>query len=210
MHHAFTIRALLKQLPVRIETAVAYGDRLLLGTATGALLVYQVSEADRDRVPTLTLVETKKSFARKAVEQLGVIKEAGVLVCLADGMVTLYDLHTLANATPLTNTRGAHIIALHTGVDHIDGIPTLVSKLATYGKRKVVVLEWRDAEFYKSFEFSAAEKIVAMQFSAPGLLVLSTAREFLTLQLPRGQWDDLFPADTASLRTVAGGMAVGH
>ncbi|KAJ2346053.1 Vacuolar morphogenesis protein 6, partial [Coemansia sp. RSA 2618] len=209
MHHAFTIRALLKQLPVRIESAVAYGDRLLLGTATGALLVYQVSDADRDRVPTLTLVETKKSFARKAVEQLGVIKEAGVLVSLADGMVTLYDLHTLASPTPLGNTRGAHIVALHTGVDHIDGIPTLVSKLATYGKRKVAVFEWRDAEFYKSFEYSAAEKIVAMQFSAPGLLVLSTAREFLTLQLPRGQWDDLFPADTASLRTVAGGMALG-
>ncbi|KAJ2312385.1 Vacuolar morphogenesis protein 6 [Coemansia sp. RSA 2705] len=210
MHHAFTIRALLKQLPVRVESATAYGDRLLLGTATGALLIYHVAETGRDKPPTLTLLETRKSFARRAVEQLGVIKEAGVLVCLADGMVTLYDLHTLSSATPLTNTRGAHIIALHTGVDHIDGIPTLVSKLATYGKRKVVVLEWRDAEFYKSFDYSAAEKIVAMQFAAPGLLVLSTAREFLTLQLPRGQWDDLFPADTASLRTVAGGMAVGR
>ncbi|KAJ2452840.1 Vacuolar morphogenesis protein 6 [Coemansia sp. RSA 2336] len=208
MHHAFTIRALLKQLPVRIESAVAYSDRLLLGTATGALLIYQISEAAPDKVPAVTLVETKKTFARRAIEYLGVIKEAGVLVCLADGLVTLYDLHTLSNATPLGNTRGAHIIALHTGVDHIDGIPTLVSKLATYGKRKVVVLEWRDAEFYKSFDYSAAEKIVAMQFSAPGLLVLSTAREFLTLQLPRGQWDDLFPADTASLRTVAGGMSI--
>ncbi|KAJ1742807.1 Vacuolar morphogenesis protein 6 [Coemansia sp. RSA 989] len=210
MHHAFTIRALLKQLPVRIESAVAYSDRLLLGTATGALLIYQISEVAPDKVPTVTLVETRKTFARKAIEYLGVIKEAGVLVCLADGLVTLYDLHTLSNATPLGNTRGAHIIALHTGVDHIDGIPTLVSKLATYGKRKVVVLEWRDAEFYKSFDYSAAEKIVAMQFSAPGLLVLSTAREFLTLQLPRGQWDDLFPADTASLRTVAGGMSISH
>ncbi|KAJ2850749.1 Vacuolar morphogenesis protein 6 [Coemansia brasiliensis] len=210
MHHAFTIRALLKQLPVRIESAVAYSDRLLLGTATGALLIYQISETAPDKVPSVTLVETKKTFARKAIEYLGVIKEAGVLVCLAEGLVTLYDLHTLSNATPLGNTRGAHIIALHTGVDHIDGIPTLVSKLATYGKRKVVVLEWRDAEFYKSFEYSAAEKIVAMQFSAPGLLVLSTAREFLTLQLPRGQWDDLFPADTASLRTVAGGMSISH
>ncbi|KAJ2806051.1 Vacuolar morphogenesis protein 6 [Coemansia guatemalensis] len=209
MHHAFTARALLKQLPVRIESAAAYGDRLLLGTATGALLVYQVSEASADRPAAVTLIETKKAFARRSVEQLGVIKEAGVLVCLADGLVTLHDLHTLSSATPLNNTKGAHVLALHTGVDHIDGIPTLVSKLAVYAKRKVVVLEWRDAEFYKSFEYASAEKIVAMQFSAPGLLVLSTAREFLTLQLPRGQWDDLFPADTASLRTVAGGIAAG-
>ncbi|PIA15669.1 hypothetical protein COEREDRAFT_81806 [Coemansia reversa NRRL 1564] len=209
MHHAFTARALLKQLPVRIESAAAYGDRLLLGTATGALLVYQVSEASADRPAAVTLLETKKAFARKSVEQLGVIKEAGVLVCLADGLVTLHDLHTLSSATPLNNTKGAHVLALHTGVDHIDSIPTLVSKLAVYAKRKVVVLEWRDAEFYKSFEYASTEKIVAMQFSAPGLLVLSTAREFLTLQLPRGQWDDLFPADTASLRTVAGGIAVG-
>ncbi|KAJ1833759.1 Vacuolar morphogenesis protein 6, partial [Coemansia sp. RSA 2711] len=89
MHHAFTIRALLKQLPVRVESATAYGDRLLLGTATGALLIYHVAETGRDKPPTLTLLETRKSFARRAVEQLGVIKEAGVLVCLADGMVTL-------------------------------------------------------------------------------------------------------------------------
>ncbi|KAJ1733265.1 Vacuolar morphogenesis protein 6, partial [Coemansia biformis] len=209
MHHAFTARAILRQLPVRIEAAVAYSDRLLLGTATGVLLVYQVTEPARGKLPTVTLVETKRAFARRAVEQLGVIKEAGVLVCLADGLVTLYDLHTLSNATPLNNTKGAHVLALHTGIDHIDGIPTLSSKLAVYAKRKVVVLEWRDSEFYKSYEYPAAEKIVALHFAAPGLLVLSTAREFLTLQLPRGQWDDLFPADTASLRTVAGGMPAG-
>ncbi|KAJ2805084.1 Vacuolar morphogenesis protein 6 [Coemansia helicoidea] len=206
MHHAFTAHALLRQLPVRIESAVAYGDRLLVGTATGALLVYQAAEAARGQLPAVTLVETKRAFARRAVEQLGVIKEAGVLVCLADGLVTLFDLHTLSNATPLNNTRGAHVLALHTGVEHIDGIPTLSSKLAVYAKRKVVVLEWRDSEFYKSFEYPAADRIVAMHFAAPGLLVLATAREFLTLQLPRGQWDELFPADAASLRTVAGGL----
>ncbi|KAJ2782139.1 Vacuolar morphogenesis protein 6 [Coemansia javaensis] len=206
MHDAFAARAILRQLPVRIESAVAYGDRLLLGTATGALLVYQVADAARDRPPAVTLVETKRAFARRAVEQLGVIKEAGVLVCLADGLVTLYDLHTLSSATPLANTKGAHVMALHTGVDHTDGIPTLSSKLAVYAKRRVVVLEWRDSEFYKSFEHPAADRIVAMHFAAPGLLVLATAREFLTLQLPRGQWDDLFPADSASLRTVVGAM----
>ncbi|KAI9500281.1 hypothetical protein BX070DRAFT_230506 [Coemansia spiralis] len=209
MRNAFTVRAVLKQLPVRIESATAYGDRLLLGTATGALLVYRVTEPTGDKLPTLSLVDTKKAFARKAVEQLGVIKEAGVLVCLADNLVTLYDLHSFSNATPLNNTKGANIIAIHTGVEEIDGIPTLVSKLAVHAKRKIVVLEWRNAEFYKNFEYLAAEKITSMQFASPGLLTLSTARDFLSLQLPRGQWDDLFPADTSSLRTLAGGFGAG-
>ncbi|KAJ1891571.1 Vacuolar morphogenesis protein 6 [Kickxella alabastrina] len=205
MHNAFEIRAVLKQLPVRIESAAAYSDRLLLGTANGALLVYRVAEPVSDKQqPQVTLLETKKAFARRSIEHLSVIKEAGVLVCLADGLVTLYDLHSLSNATPLGNTKGASIVAVHTAVDHIDGIPTLVSKLAVHAKRKVVVLEWRDAEFYKSFEYSAADKITAMQFASLNLLTLATAREFLTLHLPRGQWDDLFPADAASLRTVAG------
>ncbi|KAJ1817294.1 Vacuolar morphogenesis protein 6, partial [Coemansia sp. RSA 2598] len=205
MHNAFNILPLLKQLPVRIESAAAYSDRLLLGTASGALLVYRITDAVGDRQqPQVTLLETKKAFSRRAIEHLSVIKEAGVLVCLADGLVTLYDLHTLSNATPLTNSKGASVVAVYTAVDHIDGIPTLVSKLAVHAKRKVVVLEWRDAEFYKSFEYPAADKITAMQFASPNLLALATAREFLTLQLPRGQWDDLFPADTASLRTVAG------
>ncbi|KAJ1823403.1 Vacuolar morphogenesis protein 6 [Coemansia sp. RSA 2675] len=205
MHNAFDIRAVLRQLPVRIESAVAYSDRLLLGTATGALLMYRVVEPTKDRPLSISLVETKKAFARKALEHLDVIKEAGVLVCLADGLVTLYDLHSLSGATPLSNTRGANLVAVHTAVDHIDGIPTLVSKLAVHAKRKLVVLEWRDAEFYKSLEYSAAEKITAMQFASANLLVVSTAREFLTLQLAQNQWDDLFPADTASLRTVAAG-----
>ncbi|KAJ2752988.1 Vacuolar morphogenesis protein 6, partial [Coemansia sp. BCRC 34490] len=205
MRNAFTVRAVLKQLPVRVESAAAYGDRLLLGTANGALLVYQVAEPAGDKLPTLQLVDTKKSFARRAIEYLGVVKEAGVLVCLADYLVTLYDLHTLSNATPLNNTKGAHIVATHTAVDQVDGIPTLVSKVAVYGKRRIVVLEWRNAEFYKTFEFTSPEKIIAMQFAASGLLTLSTAREFLTLQIPLGQWDDLFPADTSSLRTLAGG-----
>ncbi|KAJ2744641.1 Vacuolar morphogenesis protein 6 [Coemansia sp. BCRC 34301] len=205
MHNAFEIRAVLRQLPVRIESAVAYSDRLLLGTATGALLMYRVVEPTKERALSISLIETKKAFARKAIEHLDVIKEAGVLVCLADGMVTLYDLHSLSGATPLNNTKGANLIAVHTAVDHIDGIPTLVSKLAIHAKRKLVVLEWRDAEFYKSLEYTAAERITAMQFASASLLVLSTAREFLTLQLAQNQWDDLFPADTASLRTVAAG-----
>ncbi|KAJ2095293.1 Vacuolar morphogenesis protein 6, partial [Coemansia sp. S142-1] len=212
MHNAFDIRAVLRQLPVRIESAVAYSDRLLLGTATGALLMYRVVEPTKDRPLNISLMETKKAFARKAIEHLDVIKEAGVLVCLADGLVTLYDLHSLSGATPLNNTRGANLVAVHTAVDYIDGIPTLVSKLAVHAKRKLVVLEWRDAEFYKPLEYSAAEKITAMQFASASLLVVSTAREFLTLQLSQNQWDDLFPADTASLRTVAAGSlsAVGN
>ncbi|KAJ2895856.1 Vacuolar morphogenesis protein 6, partial [Coemansia aciculifera] len=205
MHIAFDIHAVLRQLPVRIESAVAYSDRLLLGTATGALLMYRVVEPTKDRALSISLMETKKAFARKAIEHLDVIKEAGVLVCLADGMVTLYDLHSLGGATPLSNTKGANLVATHTAVDHIDGIPTLVSKLAIHAKRKLVVLEWRDAEFYKTLEYTAAERITAMQFASASILVLSTAREFLTLQLSQNQWDDLFPADTASLRTVAAG-----
>ncbi|KAJ2004175.1 Vacuolar morphogenesis protein 6 [Coemansia thaxteri] len=205
MHNAFDIRAVLRQLPVRIESAAAYSDRLLLGTSTGALLMYRVVEPTKDRPLSISLTETKKAFARKAIEHLDVVKEAGVLVCLADGLVTLYDLHSFSSATPLTNTKGANLVAVHTAVDHIDNIPTLVSKLAVHAKRKLVVLEWRDAEFYKSHEYSAADKITAMQFASANLLVLSTAREFLTLQLPQGQWDDLFPADTASMRTIAVG-----
>ncbi|KAJ1951827.1 Vacuolar morphogenesis protein 6 [Linderina pennispora] len=209
MHIAFGVRPVLKQLPVRIECAATYGDRLLLGTSTGALLVYRITEPTPTRALSVTLLDTKKAFARRAVEQLEVIKEANVLVCLSDSLVTLYDLQTLSDTTPLNNTKGASLVAVHTSVDHIDGIPTLVSKLAVHAKRRVLVFEWRDAEFYKSFEYSAAERIIAMQFCASNLLALSSAKEFLTLQLPEGQWDDLFPADTSSLRTLAGGLMGG-
>ncbi|KAJ1661036.1 Vacuolar morphogenesis protein 6 [Dispira simplex] len=158
MHDAFAVIPVVEQLPLRVESILAHGDRLLVGTDTGVLLVYSVKElpcnaanlnlptaiaTDGDGPPdtltnsdgqpstdtqsrytqslkgqvTLELVECKKGFARRAVEQLEVIKEAGLLVVLSDAYVHLFDLATYQPNTTLQNTRGASVLSVHTGIE---------------------------------------------------------------------------------------------
>ena len=69
------------------------GDKLLVGTASGTLRIYQVQEPNGMRCSITTLTEdelevaatlskTVEKFARK-IEQIAIIKEVGILVVLA-------------------------------------------------------------------------------------------------------------------------------
>ena len=85
-------------------TVFMIGDRLLIGTGVGQLLVYDTKEplckcslcwiayislirhvivADDNQVPEVTLVQTIKQFSKKPIEQLDIIKEIDVLVSLS-------------------------------------------------------------------------------------------------------------------------------
>lgn len=61
-------------------------------------------------------VQVSERFSRRAIEQLGVIKETNTLVSLSDGYVSLHDLSTLGPQMQLTQTRGALTFAIDTSV----------------------------------------------------------------------------------------------
>ncbi|KAJ1921015.1 Vacuolar morphogenesis protein 6 [Mycoemilia scoparia] len=180
MHDAFQLVPVLEQLPVQVESIVVTEDGV-----------------------SVRLIDTKKSFANQAIRQLEVIREAGLLVSLAEDVVTLYSLQTYTQKMLLKSTKGAQMMTVYTGVDHVDGIPVIVSKLAVIVKKKLIVFEWRDAQFTDNKEFPLNEKIRSFQFSTSNMLILSTTKEFMCLQLSRGQWIDLLAADAASLRSMA-------
>ncbi|KAH0414436.1 hypothetical protein KCU90_g15694, partial [Aureobasidium melanogenum] len=76
----------------KIESVLAYGDRLLVGLSTGTLRIYrvnEVAEAGQDATPSKTravdLVREEEKFSRRAIQQLAIIKEANILVSLSDG-----------------------------------------------------------------------------------------------------------------------------
>lgn len=101
---------------------------------------------DPEAAPKATLLETKKSFSRRAVDQLGFIRESNSLVALSgketprahpppssppsdltslrlffssfssDQTISFYDSSTLTLLTTLTQTRGAQTFAIHTSV----------------------------------------------------------------------------------------------
>ncbi|KAJ5414723.1 hypothetical protein N7509_001350 [Penicillium cosmopolitanum] len=125
MLSAFTARALVDLKPrdrSRIDSVLAYGDRILAGLNNGTLRIYRVTDTLNEENPDgndnepaggsgsaeggskTELLRELDKFARYKVEQLALVKEAKVLVSLSGGVVSLHDsqdyglLHTLVQA----------------------------------------------------------------------------------------------------------------
>ncbi|KAJ7236270.1 hypothetical protein B0H12DRAFT_1026995 [Mycena haematopus] len=141
-----------------------FGDRLYIGTATGNLNIYGIDDNVEDGEDTVTLVEIKKALTRKAIEQIGFIKDVNSLVVLSESTVSLFPLPTFSPATPLLKAKAAFSFAIHTSIQHISpeiptgefskstSIPTLVTQLVVGCRRKVVVYCWKDGEPQESKE----------------------------------------------------------
>ncbi|OMH85327.1 hypothetical protein AX774_g1133 [Zancudomyces culisetae] len=85
----------------------------------------------------------------------------------------------------------------------------MVSKLAIVTRKKLVVYEWRDAEYRECKEYNCSERVESIGMGTVSMIIVATDKEFWSLELNHGQWDELFAADTASLLTV-GASVVGR
>lgn len=90
--------ALITSLKERAEAVTVQGERLYIGTSTGSLLIYELGDdtgASRKLHALLQvthisldgssgrLLDTRKGVARRAIEQLGYVKDINSLVVLA-------------------------------------------------------------------------------------------------------------------------------
>jgi len=156
----------------KVESLLAYGDRLLVGLNTGSLRIYRVNDprtspAERDdgesqpsengdpntqapppKVKAVDLLREEEKFSRKPVQQLAIVKEANLLVSLSDGYVLLYDLQAYQLVERLEQTRGATCFAVTSNVvkDPETNIPSLVSRLVVGVKRRLLYWTWQDME----------------------------------------------------------------
>ena len=156
----------------KVEAILTYGNRLLVGLSTGALRVYRLKEDDyaagdageagpdredspsSSQVPAVELMREIEKFSRRAIEQLAIIKEAHLLLCLSDGYVTTHDLQheNYAFQLQLSKTKGASTFAVTSNVikDPSTGIPSIVSRLAVGVRRKILLWSWQDTELVAS------------------------------------------------------------
>ncbi|OKL61860.1 hypothetical protein UA08_03048 [Talaromyces atroroseus] len=130
----------------KIESILAYGDRLLVGLNNGNLRVYRINETaaaanersghapenaaakddnnqgDDDRLETSAAVNSTEllreqdKFTRYKTEQLAFIKEANILVVLAGGYVSLHDLQSYELQEQLSKSKGASTFAVTSNV----------------------------------------------------------------------------------------------
>ncbi|EER25497.1 AvaB protein, putative [Coccidioides posadasii C735 delta SOWgp] len=174
MLSAFTAQPLVELRPrdkSKIESLLAYGDRLLVGLNTGSLRIYRVNEINDDedgledaedagehvdggtpstpvKAKPTDLLREEENFARYKIEQLAIIKEANVLVSLSGGYVSLHDWQTYQLQEQLVRTKGASTFTVTSNIvkDKSTGVPSIVSRLAVAVKRKVMLWTWRDME----------------------------------------------------------------
>lgn len=95
------------------------------------------------------LLSEHSQFSKRSVEQLGLIKEADILLSLSDGVVRLHDSREYSLIEQLTRSKGASQFALTTisKSDPESGIPSIVSRLAVAVKRRILFWTWRDTQF---------------------------------------------------------------
>ncbi|OAK97976.1 hypothetical protein IQ06DRAFT_327513 [Phaeosphaeriaceae sp. SRC1lsM3a] len=188
MLSAFTARPIveLKQRDKsKIESILAYGDRVLVGLNTGSLRIYRVNDAlddadddaqqNGDNARPADLLREEDKFSRRPIQQLAIIKEANILISLSDNHVSIHDLQTYTLQEKLERTRGATTFAAASNIvkDPSTGIPSIVSRLAVAVKRKVILWTWQDMELagdaveislmatVKSLTWASGTKIVA-------------------------------------------------
>ncbi|KAF2741750.1 vacuolar morphogenesis protein-like protein AvaB [Sporormia fimetaria CBS 119925] len=169
MLSAFTARPIveLKQRDKsKIESILAYGDRVLVGLNTGALRIYRVNDPPEDepehegsqngeqpesagsKIKAADLLREEEKFSRRPIQQLAIIKEANILVSLSDNHVSIHDLQTYALQEKLEKTKGASTFAVTSNIvkDPSTGIPSIMSRLAVAVKRKIILWTWQDME----------------------------------------------------------------
>lgn len=144
----------------KVESLLAYGDRLLVGLNTGALRIYRVNESNEasetngdvpaspTRSKAVELLREEEKFSKKPVQQLAIIKEANLLVSLSDTYVSLHDLQTYQLVERLERTKGASCFTVTSNVvkDPETDVPGLVSRLAVGVKRRILSWTWQDLE----------------------------------------------------------------
>jgi tetratricopeptide (TPR) repeat protein len=145
MLSAFIARPIVELKPrdkSKIESILAYGDRLLVGLSTGSLRIYRISEVPSstnehsqedgaaESVPSndnessepqnppperkiAELLREQEKFSKYKIEQLAIIKEANILISLSNGLVSIHDLQSYEMQEQLTKTKGASAFAVN-------------------------------------------------------------------------------------------------
>ncbi|KAF8975925.1 Vam6/Vps39-like protein [Entomortierella lignicola] len=184
MHDAFKVYTVIEKLPHKIESIFAQGQ---------------------DEAISVTLMETLKSFSKKAIEQIDIIKAVGVLVTLSDGYVNLHDMDTYALRTQLGRTRGANLFSVFSKIEFQDGlVPQVVTRLAVAVGRKIIVFTWQDSEFTETKEHSIPDRVRSMEWVGTQNLCMGFDNEYALMDCKTSVLTPLFSPASPSTQGALG------
>ncbi|ERF73382.1 hypothetical protein EPUS_07216 [Endocarpon pusillum Z07020] len=242
MLSAFTARPIVElrqRDKSKIESILAYGDRLLVGLNSGTLRVYRINEAGPGPTPEFQgsgdpqgadgaepeaskqkiaeLLREKDKFSKHKIEQLAIIKEASILVSLSNGYVSIHDLQSYVLQEQLTKTRGASAFAVTSNIvkDPSTGVPSIVSRLAVAVKRRLLLWSWQDMELEEgTTEIALVSSIRTLTWASGRKIVAGLNSSYVMVDIETQEVKSIFGpgsigGDPSQEGGRLGGMGVG-
>lgn len=213
MLSAFTARPIIEfrqRDKSKIETILAYGDRILVGLNSGALRIYRLNElaptaqangsTSNHEKPTDLMHEVEK-FSPRAIEQLAIIKEANVLVSLSNYHVSLHDLQTWQELETLSRTKNASCFAVTSNIvkDPSTGIPEIISRLAVAVRRRLLLWSWHESELSEEVgEITLPESIRSVTWASATKIVCGMNAGYVTIDVLTHEVEDIVSPGTSS------------
>ncbi|KAH8687356.1 vacuolar morphogenesis protein-like protein AvaB [Tricladium varicosporioides] len=219
MLSAFTARPLVElrqRDKSKIESILAYGDRLLVGLNTGSLRIYRVNETQDhkpkengttnadDKPPSrpsssaatkpVDLLREVEKFSTRAIEQLARIKEANVLISLSASYVSIYDLQNYTLQEQLTKTKNATTFAVTSNIvqDSATGIPEIISRLAVAVKRRLLLWSWHESELGSdTVEITLAESIRTLTWTSATKIICGMNSGYVIVDVLTQEVEDI-------------------
>lgn len=200
----------------KIESMIAYSDKILIGLSNGTLLVYTIDDPLSSK-PKISLLKALKQFSNRSIEQIGILKDASSLVILSDNVVSVYDLETFTLDETLSKTKGATTFAITFGVQHeknssssegpndnpnIDDqssrgnsesstenstLLTTITRLVVGCKRRLICYEWKDSEFTEYKEINMPDRIKSISFLHPNKAVCGLNSDYCIVDIPQSE-----------------------
>ncbi|KFX99895.1 hypothetical protein V490_01592 [Pseudogymnoascus sp. VKM F-3557] len=192
----------------KIESILAYGDRLIVGLNTGSLRIYRVNEPTVDAQnqngegePTPTpaakpvdLLRELDKFSPRGIEQLSRIKEANILISLSNYVVSIHDIQTYELQEHLPKTKNATTFAITSNIvkDTTTGIPEIISRLGVAVKRRLLVWSWHESELSPDIiEITLAASIRTLSWASATKIICGMNTGYVIVDILSQEIDDI-------------------
>ncbi|KAL0829175.1 hypothetical protein ABMA28_004014 [Loxostege sticticalis] len=199
MHEAYEVSHLLN-VTVQIEAIAAYDGNLLLGTRQGHLLMYSLSSNNGNQKYDLQLLRYCKNFSKKPIQQIDVIPEDNLLLCLTDNVLATYDINgvNFPMVKTFPQTKGASLFALdNKSTISMTGESNSIVHLCVAVRRKLQLYYGKNGEFKQHlFDFTIPDVPKVMAWGQQYLCVGFKA-EYTLYDLSSGKPKELFPTSSS-------------
>ncbi|XP_041981477.1 vam6/Vps39-like protein [Aricia agestis] len=199
MHEAYGVTHLLNAT-VQIETIAAYDDYLFLGTRQGSLLMYSCNFNRETQKYELQILQLLKTFSKKPIQQIEVIPEDKLLICLTDNVVSIHNISgvNISLAQTFEDTKGASLFAIaRKSATSLSGAQNSVVQLCVAVRRKLLLYYGKNGEFKKHlFDFTVADVPKVLAYGKQYLCV-GFKGEYTMFDLTSRNPEELFPTSSS-------------